>query len=543
MKRTTKRVVSVILALAMVVSVFASVCVTTASAKAAGYVVTGTPVKGANDREFSIKYELTSNPMGIFSFGRMITFDKNKVEFLGLEHNSSLFPDMYDVDVDAIVKANNEGKFFYTAYSDDAFTNVTGVGIIGSMKFKLREGVSLNETLTFVSQTRAGYDLFVNNGAAVSLDAQWNDPMFTFNDIMYDGEVDLGASTSVVSASDKTFEVDYDITNNTKGIYQIGMDIVFDNTKVELLGCVQQGSVFDEYYEWTQSDINLANQRGKFFYTAWLADIYGQVNSTDGHVTKLIFKQKGQSLDGVVISATERAGYNVRFATPGDEKTATYVNVNAENAYPPQFGGNLVLTAQQSKDRGVLTVDYKTASNPGIAAARVLLQFDMSKIKVQEVVANSAFIKECDITKANQCGKLVVVLAVEGNQDWTANDTLFSVKFTAAPGLKSAPYSISTSYPDGFFTDMAENNIYVSSIANITGTLENNFLPGDIDLNGKVNLLDVRKGVLDVVNDRTMDPVAFVNADVDYNGVVNVKDLYLINVAIAEQDFSILAKK
>ena len=101
------------------------------------------------------------------------------------------------------------------------------------------------------------------------------------------------AQKALLSETDKTFTIDYDLTSNTKGACAIGWRVYFDVNSVELVEVVAPKTVFtDNIGMWA---VDKSNERGYVYHVAFSNEYDEVITATEGDLCTMTFKLK----DGV----------------------------------------------------------------------------------------------------------------------------------------------------------------------------------------------------------------------------------------------------
>ena len=406
--------------------------------------VTGTAVAGAQAGTFGVRYDLVSNPSGAWSFGQMIEFDNTKVEMISVEHNSDLFDEMLDTDAAAIAEANQNGKYFYTATENSTTSSVTGTGTIGTVWFKLKSDDYADAVLTIKSTAQPGYNFGVDDSGAIAMrEATYPTVAVSYNSIpdvkpvvttpVYDGKLVYTATPGLVDATEKTFSIAYDLTENT-GASATGFEIHFDNTKVEFTGITTPKEVFgDDLGDWV---VEKSNTRGYGYYNGFVVN-YDDVASGTGAVAVFNFKLKDGISTSETLTFTANPRYDDNFLL-ADPYAEVFVVEYLETIIPeasftfdsllPNDPGSAMLTASTYTGENEYKVTYNLATNPGIAAARVAVNFDPAKVQVSSVTNGSVFATGSEwiaaddavLKTANEVGTYLYAGVVSGVENTTA---------------------------------------------------------------------------------------------------------------------------
>lgn len=190
------------------------------------FAFTATPVYDIMTGNVGVRYDIAENTDGIYSFGFYVDYDNTKVELVRCDHNSGLFDDYYEWTAEDYQSANKNGSFYYTAWNNSVSSQVEATsGNVGTLWFKLREGVDRDEPLVFTARPRAGsYNLRVTDfegdiPETVELLAEIGSVSFTYSELSgadrLPGDIDLNGK---VELADVRFAIRCIAENTTSSL-------------------------------------------------------------------------------------------------------------------------------------------------------------------------------------------------------------------------------------------------------------------------------------------------------------------------------------
>ena len=122
-------------------------------------------------------------------------------------------------------------------------------------------------------------------------------------------DMTVSAKQALLSETDRTFTIDYDLTSNAKGAASIGWQVYFDTSLVQVLSVEAPKTVFtDNLGTWA---IDKSNERGYVIHCAFANQFDEVITATEGDLCTMTFKLK----DGV----SEDADIEIRSETRVDD--------------------------------------------------------------------------------------------------------------------------------------------------------------------------------------------------------------------------------
>ena len=122
-------------------------------------------------------------------------------------------------------------------------------------------------------------------------------------------DMTVSAKQALLSETDRTFTIDYDLTSNAKGAASIGWQVYFDTSLVQVLSVEAPKTVFtDNLGTWA---IDKSNERGYVIHCAFANEYDEVITATEGDLCTMTFKLK----DGV----SEDADIEIRSETRTDD--------------------------------------------------------------------------------------------------------------------------------------------------------------------------------------------------------------------------------
>ena len=122
-------------------------------------------------------------------------------------------------------------------------------------------------------------------------------------------DMTVSAKQALLSETDRTFTIDYDLTSNAKGAASIGWQVYFDTSLVQVLSVEAPKTVFtDNLGTWA---IDKSNERGYVIHCAFANQFDEVITATEGDLCTMTFKLK----DGV----SEDADIEIRSETRTDD--------------------------------------------------------------------------------------------------------------------------------------------------------------------------------------------------------------------------------
>ncbi|MBQ3149653.1 MAG: leucine-rich repeat protein [Clostridia bacterium] len=183
-------------------------------------------------------------------------------------------------------------------------------------------------------------------------------------------------------------------------------------------------------------------------------------------------------------------------------------------------------------------ITVNAENNPGIVAAKILLDFDgelltLTEVRNGEIFADNLMTKGNDITKVPYT--VLWKDALSANN--TNNGTLVTFVFTAAADAPECTVAIDIEYDP--------NSTFNADLNNVEFTVEGGKveilprIPGDPDGDGKITLKDVVI-IERYLADWDVTITDMSNADVDGDGILTLKDTVLIERYLADWDVELI---
>ena len=214
---------------------------------------------------------------------------------------------------------------------------------------------------------------------------------------------------------------------------------------------------------------------------------------------------------------------------------AENLTVNAKSNY---FGSNAKVV---DKSQNQVTVYYNLTSTMGVVDSQWKLSYDSSKLKYVSSsmpnasnvmiynngnVLNGSFASVVEPVKYNNSTFLSVTFDVigRGSTDVNLNVEYLSVGYTSG-GKLSSEYVVDESKIIDVTGKTGFENV---NLKRSTSFVDSSVMLGDVDLNGKITIVDVTLTQKHVVNLVTLSDKQLIAADVDKDNTISIKDATLI---------------
>ncbi|MCM1284954.1 MAG: InlB B-repeat-containing protein [Acetobacter sp.] len=234
--------------------------------------------------------------------------------------------------------------------------------------------------------------------------------------------------------------------------------------------------------------------------------------------------------DGFTVSSPDMSSAGTKTVTVSYDEKSTTFKITVNNFKPIE---NLPVIRFESKSARVgetITLNVAVENNPGFSTASVKFIYDETKLQLIEAKLSDEFASGSNVSYDN-LPYLTFVKSSDINSDIKMMTLTFKILDTAEAG----DAYISLEYSEGDISNSNEQDVNFSVIDGNISIV--NYIPGDINDDGKVNTKDLTR-LLKYINHEDVECNELA-LDVNGDGKVNTKDLTRLLKYINHEDVEI----